>query len=136
MRAFPAAPPHVHNDAQKEVFATAPSGFRVRRQAALLTRPGLPSTFQREAAVGISDSQAAARGFTCGHISWQAARIVPASYGGRDGGDFRGTMASTSSSRHFKTENATFFLLWTPADTSVPLADNQASHTATRDLTP
>ncbi|XP_049273649.1 leucine-rich melanocyte differentiation-associated protein-like [Rhipicephalus sanguineus] len=36
MRTFPAAPPHVHNDAQIEVFATAPSGFRVRR----------PCTFQ------------------------------------------------------------------------------------------
>ncbi|KAM7295667.1 hypothetical protein ISCGN_025164 [Ixodes scapularis] len=88
-----------------------------------------------DAAVVISDSQAAVRGFARGRVSREAARILQTRYGGGDRGEPRETTSSTSSPSHTQTENAMVFLLWTPAHAGVPLAGNEAAHAAARGLT-
>lgn len=74
------------------------------------------------AAIVISDSQAAIRGFARGRVSREAARILQIS----DDGD---------SSSPSQPQNSTVFLLWTPAHTDVPLAGNEAAHATARGLT-
>ncbi|CAN7987156.1 unnamed protein product [Ixodes hexagonus] len=80
-----------------------------------------------DAVVVISDSQAAVRSFARGRVHTR--------YGDGGGGEPRETTASKSSSSRSQTENATVFLLWTPAHARVPLAGNEAAHAAARGLT-